>query len=54
MYVAQRPSGLAAGPTTANPTRGMIVIAGHAFSPWLLIGAGIALYATRKMWHKLK
>lgn len=53
MYVAQRPSGLA-GPTTANPGGGMIVIGGRAFSPWLLIGAAVAIYATRGMWKKLK
>lgn len=52
MYVPRRPSGLA-GPTTANPTGGMIVIGGRAFSPWLLIGAGLAIYATRKMWRRL-
>lgn len=54
MYVAQRPSGLAAGPTTANPTRGMIVIGKRAFSPWLLIGAAVAFYAARGAWKRIK
>jgi hypothetical protein len=54
MYVNQRPSGLAAGPTTANPTGGMITIAGRSFSPWLLVGVALAYYAAKGAWKKVR
>lgn len=47
------PAGLS-GPTTANPTSGMIRIGGFAISPWILVGAALAVYASRKAWRKLK
>lgn len=54
MYVKQRPSGLAAAPTTANPTGGMITIGRMRLSPWIIIGAAVAFYAAKGAWKKLK
>jgi hypothetical protein len=48
------PGGALHGPTTANPTGGMIRIGSFAVSPWLLVGAALAVYASRKAWRKLK